>query len=61
MKKLRVEKNVLSLRSKREARMAESVDALVSNTNGVNSRAGSRPAPGTSYLNLFFRINRINL
>ena len=46
-KKLRVGKNVLSLRSKREARMAESVDALVSNTNGVNSRAGSRPAPGT--------------
>ena len=30
-----------------DARMAESVDALVSNTNDCNDRAGSTPAPGT--------------
>ena len=29
------------------ARMAESVDALVSNTSGCNGCAGSTPAPGT--------------
>ncbi len=28
--------------------MAESVDALVSNTNDCNGRAGSTPAPGTN-------------
>ena len=44
------------------ARMAESVDALVSNTSGA-IRAGSIPAPGTtkdsSFLESFFRTNKV--
>ena len=37
---------LLSLRGKEAAQMAESVDALVSNTSGA-TRAGSTPALGT--------------
>ena len=41
-------KNIFYLCSRKEAQMAESVDALVSNTSGA-TRAGSTPALGTEY------------
>ncbi len=44
--KLRKPKRLAKFASAKEARMAESVDALVSNTSGA-TRAGSTPAPGT--------------
>ena len=48
MKSLSIQKKPVSLhRLKRHAQMAESVDALVSNTSGA-TRAGSTPALGTS-------------
>ena len=40
-------KNIFYLCSRKEAQMAESVDALVSNTSGA-TRAGSTPALGTN-------------
>ena len=47
MKSLSIQKKPVSLhRLKRHAQMAESVDALVSNTSGA-TRAGSTPALGT--------------
>ena len=57
-KNLLQQKNCLSLhrfypqKGKEAAQMAESVDALVSNTSGA-TRAGSTPALGTTY---YFKI-----
>ena len=44
---------------KQHAQMAESVDALVSNTSGA-TRAGSTPALGTSVQNLRKQVLQIN-
>ena len=45
LKALRIQKKVVLL-PRKKAQMAESVDALVSNTSGI-SHAGSTPALGT--------------
>ena len=44
----RVATNLVANELRREAQMAESVDALVSNTSGA-IRAGSTPALGTEH------------
>ena len=46
------------LRGKQAAQMAESVDALVSNTSGA-TRAGSTPALGTSTLDNLFWLSSV--
>ena len=59
MKSLSIQKKPVSLhRLKRHAQMAESVDALVSNTSGA-TRAGSTPALGTVKTAKQLRIQRL--